>query len=93
VRPSYFAFKLLSRLTGEQVRLTTSDHAVHGFATHDGTFRVDNILLWNFSGESAVVKLMIEGLPETTLMRHLRLDPTGPSDDENARLRPSPSSG
>ena len=91
VRPSYFAFKLLSRLTGEQVRLTTSDHAVHGFATHDGTFRVDNILLWNFSGESAVVKLMIEGLPETTLMRHLRLDPTGPSDDENARLRPSPS--
>jgi len=91
VRPSYFSFKLLSRQTGERVRLTTSDHAVHGFATHDGKFRVDNILLWNFSGESAAVNLTIEGLPAATLMRHATLDSTGPSDDENARLQPWPS--
>lgn len=91
VRPSYFAFKLLSRLTGERVGLTTTDPAVHGFATHDGTFRVDNILLWNDAGGRVRLSLNLEGLPEATLMRHIMLDPSGPSDDENARLRPSPS--
>jgi xylan 1,4-beta-xylosidase len=91
VRPSYFAFKLLSRLTGERLRVSTTDPAVHAFATRDETFRVDNILLWNYSDRPAHLTLTLEGLPEGLLMRHLTLDSLGPSDDENARLRPAPS--
>jgi xylan 1,4-beta-xylosidase len=90
VRPTYFAFKLLSRLTGEQVRVSSSDPAVHGFATHDATFRVDNLLLWNSSATPARVALSLDHLPAPTLMRHVMLDALAPSDDENARLRPSP---
>jgi hypothetical protein len=90
VRPRYFVFKLLSRLTGERLRVSTSDPAVHAFATRDGTFRVDNILLWNYSDKPARLTLTFAGLPEGVLMRHLTLDPLGPSDDENARLRPAP---
>jgi hypothetical protein len=90
VRPSYFAFKLLSRLTGNQLTLESSDPAVHGFATHDELYQIDNVLLWNFSPSPATVKLSLEGLPRKMLVRHLTLDALAPSDDENARLRPQP---
>ena len=49
VRPSYYAFKLLSRLTGERLRLDSTDAAVHGFATWDPKLLVYNVLLWNYS--------------------------------------------
>ena len=49
VRPSYFAFKLLSRLTGVQVPLTSTAQTVHGLASHDEKYQIDNVLLWNFS--------------------------------------------
>ncbi len=61
VRPSYFAFKLLSRLSGDRLRVTTSDPAVHGFASHDEKFQVDNLLLWNFSGAPARRRAGTEG--------------------------------
>jgi xylan 1,4-beta-xylosidase len=91
VRPSYFAFKLLSRLTGEKLRVGSSDPAVHAFATHDEKYEIDNLLLWNFSTNKATVDLTWEGLPGTMLKRHITLDALTSSSDENARLRPGPS--
>jgi hypothetical protein len=90
VRPSYFAFKLLSRLTGQRLRVVSSDAAVHGFATHDEKYRIDSLLLWNFSASPAEVELSLEDLPKDVLMRQITLDAMAPSDDENARLRPEP---
>jgi xylan 1,4-beta-xylosidase len=88
VRPSYFAFKLLARLTGNRLKLESSDKVVHGFATHDDKYQIDNFLFWNFSNSPAHVNLSLEGLPKDMVVRRLTLDALAPSDDENARLRP-----
>jgi hypothetical protein len=88
VRPSYFAFKLLSRLTGERLRVVSSDPAVHSFATHDEKYQIDSLLLWNFSTTGAIVDLAWKGLPRDMLLRPLTLDALAASSDENARLRP-----
>lgn len=90
VRPSYFAFKLLSRLTGDRLRLESSDAAVHGFATWDPKLLTYNVLLWNFSKSPSRVDLTIEGASSDLTVRQSILDATAPSDDENIRLRPLP---
>jgi hypothetical protein len=88
VRPAYYAFKLLSRLTGDRLRLESSDNKVHGFFTYDPLYRTHNLLVWNFSDQP--LRLTVEGsaVPERLLMRPELLDATAPSYDENARLRP-----
>ncbi|MGD0743744.1 MAG: hypothetical protein ABSA45_01180 [Verrucomicrobiota bacterium] len=90
IRPSYFAFKLLSRLRGERLRLTSSNPAVHGFAAYDQQLHMDNLMLWNFSAKPQRIKLSLVGLSKATRSRHLVLDALGGSSDENARLRPEP---
>ncbi len=89
VRPAYFAFKLLSRMTGDRLPVVSSDATVHAFATHDEKYRIDQLLLWNFSASPATVDLTLENIPKETLMRHMTLDALAPSSDENARLRPA----
>jgi hypothetical protein len=91
VRPSYYAFKLLARLTGERLKLDSSDAAVHGFATWDPKLLTYNVLLWNYSTAPVRVDLAVEGAPSDLTLRQLFLDAAAPSDDENARLRPVPS--
>jgi len=88
VRPSYFVFRLLSRLTGDRVALETTDPQVHGFAGHDVSLRRSSILLWNFSSSPAAVSLRLSGLKTKQAGKRLVLDATAPSDDENHRLRP-----
>jgi xylan 1,4-beta-xylosidase len=90
-RPAYFAFKLLSRLTGDRLRVVSSDQAVHTFATHDERYQIDNLLLWNFSDSPASVNLAWQGLSRDSLLRSISLDAISASSDENARLRPDPS--
>jgi len=90
VRPAYFAFKLLSRLTGDRLRLESSDSAVHGFATHDEKQQVHNLLLWNFSSSPTTIDLTLDSLPRNMLARQLTLDARAGSLDENAVLRPEP---
>ena len=87
VRPAYYAFKLLSRLTGNRLKLTSSDPAVHGFL-YDPLYLTHNLLLCNYSEKP--VRLTIEGAdaPGKLLMRPELLDAMAPSYDENARLRP-----
>ena len=88
VRPTYFTFKLLSRLTGERLRVTSQDPGVHGFATYDEKFQLYNLLLWNFSESPARVELALENPPGDMVVKPLVLDATTASNDENARLRP-----
>jgi hypothetical protein len=90
VRPSYFAFKLLARLTGERVKLDSGDAAVHGFATWDPKLLTYNVLLWNYSNTPGQVDLAIEGAPSDLTLRQLFLDAAAASDDENIRLKPLP---
>ena len=87
-RPSYFLFKLLARLEGERLPVESSNAAVHGLAAHDEKLQSYNLLLWNFSKSPARVELTIAGVPAALSARRLVLDAAGPSDDENARLRP-----
>jgi hypothetical protein len=89
-RPAYFTFKLLSRLAGERLRLTSTHPAVHGFATHDEQLQMHNLMLWNFSPSPIPLELSLKDLPGNVRIRHLVLDATAASSDENARLRPEP---
>jgi hypothetical protein len=90
VRPAYFAFKLLSRCSGERLKLSSSDPAVHGFFVHDEKLRLYCLLLWNFSGSAKRVELELSGIPRGLRARPIVLNANAPSSDENARLRPEP---
>jgi len=86
VRPAYFTFKLLARLTGERLKLESSDAAVHGFATHDQRAGVYNLLVWNFSDRAARIELKLAGLSERWNAKRIVLNSQTPCQDENARL-------
>jgi hypothetical protein len=88
VRPTYYSFKLLSRLSGDRLQFTSDDSSVHGFATYDAVYQTNNILLWNFSPNPVHVKVDGSELSKRMLMRPELLDANAPSYDENARLRP-----
>jgi len=90
IRPAYFSFKLLSRLVGTKLELTTNSNTVHGFATHDPQLQMHNMLLWNFSDKAVKVKVKMKALPKDMQVRHIVLDAAGAGDDENQRLRPDP---
>ncbi len=90
VRPAYFTFKLLSRLTGDRLRLTSSNAQVHGLAARDDRYSAYqyNLMLWNFAPLPAQVEITLEGVPGNLTAKPIILDATAPSDDEIARLRP-----
>jgi hypothetical protein len=87
VRPTYFTFKLLSRLTGERLRLTSSSETVHGLASWDQKLQLYNVLAWNFSSSPARVNLAFANPPGSLLARPIALDAATTSSDENSRLR------
>ena len=90
IRPAYFTFKLLSRLTGERLRLTSESPTVHGFMTRDERFSSYeyNLLLWNFSASLIQVKLTFEKMPSGMTAKPVVLDAATSSNDEISRLRP-----
>jgi xylan 1,4-beta-xylosidase len=90
VRPAYFTFKLLSRLTGERLRLVSENPIVHGFMTHDERFSSYeyNLLLWNFSASPVQVELTFENMPANMTAKPVVLDAATSNNDEIARLRP-----
>jgi len=88
VRPAYYSFKLLSRLTGDRLRFESSDPAVHGFFTYDPMYLTHNLMIWNFSPNPVRINIAGSDVPDAVLMRPELLDATSPSYDENARLRP-----
>jgi hypothetical protein len=88
VRPAYFAFKLLSRLTGQRLNVTSSDPRIHGFATWDADIRKYSLLFWNFSPTTIPMTLSISGASSAMTASPEQLDSLAPSDDENIRLKP-----
>lgn len=90
VRPAYFSFKLLSRVRGDRLRLSSDNPSVHGFAAHDEQLRMNNLLLWNFSSQEVSAEISLVGLTKETRYRHIALDARSPSNDENLRLAPEP---
>ena len=89
MRPAYFSFKLLSRLTGNRVPAESTDDKVHALATDDPVFRMRHLLFWNFSGTPVKVKLVLENVPAQSKAVPFVLDPLIPSNDENHRIRMS----
>jgi hypothetical protein len=88
MRPTYFTFKLLARLTGERLRLESPHPSVHGFATHDRALGVYSLMLWNYSASPVDADVALENLPANVTAIPLVLDAASPSPEENARLRP-----
>lgn len=91
IRPSFYAFRLLSRLTGEKLMFEPVGGAVHGLASYDDRLLIYNVLVWNFSNQPAHVQMTLENVRAAMVLRRVTLDAAAPSDDENARLRPTPS--
>jgi Glycosyl hydrolases family 39 len=90
VRPAYFTFLLLSRLTGQRVDLTTSNEHVHGLATWDPDLKRYSILFWNFSAQSVSTQIHLTGSDAELSVAPEKLDAIAPSDDENIRVKPFP---
>jgi xylan 1,4-beta-xylosidase len=87
VRPAYFAFKLLARLTGERVKLESSEPAVHGLAAHDERDRTYNLIFWNYSTKAIRAEVKVSGAPKGWRAKRIVLDSQTPNPEENARLR------
>ena len=90
LRPSYFVFKLLSRLTGERLGVESDTSSVHAFLTRDDVYEVHNLLVWNFSPNPVTVRLEAKDLPSAVVAKRRSLDAATTSSDENLRLRPAP---
>jgi hypothetical protein len=90
LRPAYFTFKLLSRLAGERLQVSSTNGSVHGFASQDDQLQMYNLMLWNFSEHPVEVEVDLVNLPKQLRTRHIVLDATGAGNDENQRLRPEP---
>lgn len=90
VRPAYFTFKLLSRLTGDRLRVTSTGSTVHALAARDDRYSAYqyNLLLWNFSDSPAPVEIALKDVPGSLRAKPIVLDAATPSNDEIARLRP-----
>ena len=58
VRPACYAFKLLRRLTGDRLKLDSSDPTVHGLFSYDPLYLTHNLLLVNYSDKP--VRLAID---------------------------------
>jgi hypothetical protein len=86
-RPAYFLFKLLSRLTGDRVRLTSDNQTLHGLATHDERLGAYNLLFWNFSDSPVQVELELVNAPRKMSAMRQRLNATGGSDDDTYRIQ------
>ncbi|MCL4783784.1 MAG: hypothetical protein KJZ70_12180 [Bryobacterales bacterium] len=86
VRPSYFAFKLLSRLRGARLPLSTSDPKVHGFLTYDENYKNYYLLLWNFSEGPVSLDVALRDLPFDARVVRRSLDGRTANGDENFRL-------
>jgi xylan 1,4-beta-xylosidase len=90
MRPDYFTFELMARVTGERLEANSSDESVHAFLSYDEQYKIYNLMFWNFSGTPVTLKLDRHGLGESLVARRRMLDAQSPSQDENARLRPLP---
>ena len=85
VRPAYFAFKLLSRVTGQ--RLKVQAEGVRALAAHDEKYEMKSVLVWNFSNEPLSTTMEFRGLSKSTKINRIKLDARAPTPDETSRLK------
>ncbi|MEW6237562.1 MAG: hypothetical protein AB1656_19440 [Candidatus Omnitrophota bacterium] len=88
IRPTYFLFKLLSRLTGERLRIGSVSDKVHGLASWDAKYQLYNLLLWNFSPTPMTVNLTLENPLYDLQVKPIVFDALTANSDENSRLKP-----
>ena len=88
LRPAYFTFKLMSRLLGQRLAVESSDPSVHAFLTYDESYDLYSLLIWNYSPQSATVRLRASGVPGMLVIKRRLLDAAAPGSDENVRLQP-----
>lgn len=91
LRPAYFAFKMLSRLTGNRVEAKSDQPAVKLLAAYDESQKMYHVLVWNFAVETppvSRVNVKIGGLGAGQwTLRRLALDSETASNQENDRMR------
>lgn len=91
LRPTYFAFKMLSRLTGNRVEVKCDRPEVKALASFDADQKMYHVLVWNFAvtaPPAARVNLKIAGFAEGRwTLRRLALDSETASNQENDRMR------
>jgi len=88
VRPAYFTFKLMSRLTGDRRPVESSDPALHAFLTYDESFDLYSLPIWHYYTQPAQVRLEAAGLAGALVAKRRFLDAAAPGADENLRLQP-----
>ncbi|SPE17679.1 putative Xylan 1,4-beta-xylosidase [Candidatus Sulfotelmatomonas gaucii] len=88
MRPAYFTFDLLARVTGDRLEAESDDDSVHAFLAYDKLYNYYSLMFWNFSATPVSLTLRLHGLPGTLTAHRRMLDAETPSQDENARLRP-----
>jgi hypothetical protein len=91
MRPAYFVFKMLGRMTGDFVKVSTNSTSVKAFATYDAGMQVLHVLAWNFSKKTPPagrVSLKLKGLRKKAWnYKRYTLDVHGASNMENDRMR------
>jgi hypothetical protein len=90
VRPAYFTFLLLSRLTGDRLGAQSSDANVHAFLAYDPVYDYYSLMVWNFAAEPVRLAIETMDLPARLTATRRTLDAAAPGSDENVRLRPIP---
>jgi xylan 1,4-beta-xylosidase len=90
VRPAYYLFRLLSRLTGNRIEVECPDSSVHGLASYDDALRVYSLLVWNFSDSAVQVALRVPARSFDLHLKPVTLDSSTPSNEEFHRLRREP---
>ena len=88
MRPAYFSFEWLARITGDRLEATSDDDSVHAFLAYDQLYKYYSLMFWNFSATPVTVRINARGLPGTLTAHRRMLDAETPVQDENARLRP-----
>jgi hypothetical protein len=90
VRPAYFTFKLLSRLTGDRLRVESRGPGVHALAARDDRYSAYqyNVLVWNFSNSPVQTEIALKDVTGSLTAKPILVDTATPSNDEIARLKP-----
>jgi hypothetical protein len=91
MRPTYFAFKMLSRLTGNRLEVRSDQPNVKLLAAWDEDQQMLHALVWNFAVQTPPryrVNLRLSNLKgKSWMLRRFRLDSETASNQENDRMR------
>lgn len=90
-RPVYFAFKLLSRLTGKKAEVACSEGPAKALASYDPDQDAVNILLWNFAPvdcrkAEVALRIKVKRGSYSRVVWRLDAKTTGNAEDERLKI-------